>query len=169
MKTITVLDLEGNNFRGIPEALRGAKQLSHLDLSCNHDLQIGLQDVHILLQLDSLSILDLSKVSERLPLEGPPLPNEVGCSLPCCPRPRPALDPCKTLGCLASFFLMCAVRHRVWHSGQISLGRPGQCSAVLHGAPPRQCYAYANDFAARLHHPSGGPCGEVAMPENALC
>ena len=37
VKTVTVLDLEGNNFRAIPEALRGAKQLSHLDLSCNHE------------------------------------------------------------------------------------------------------------------------------------
>ena len=79
LKAITVLDLEGNSFQSIPEALRSAKQLSHLDLSCNHGLQIGLQDVHILLQLQNLRILDLSKISERLPLEGSPLPNEVRC------------------------------------------------------------------------------------------
>jgi len=79
LKTVTVLDLEGNSFQSVPPALSSAKQLSHLDLSCNHSLQIGLQDVHVLLQLHSLHILDLSKVSERLPLEGPALPNEVGC------------------------------------------------------------------------------------------
>ena len=109
VKTITVLDLEGNNFRGIPEALRGAQQLSHLDLSCNHDLQIGLQDVHILLQLHSLNILDLSKVSERLPLEGPPLPNEVGCSPTMRYPPLAALDPSKTWGWHTSLFLMSAL------------------------------------------------------------
>ena len=77
LSTLTVLDLEGNSFLAIPEVLRHARQLTHLDLSCNHGLQVGLPDVHTLLQLHALRILDLSKVSERLPHEGPPLPNEV--------------------------------------------------------------------------------------------
>ena len=72
-----MLDLEGNSFQGIPEALRSAQRLTHLDLSCNHGLQIGLPDVRILLQLHALRVLDLSKVSERLPLDGPPAQNEV--------------------------------------------------------------------------------------------
>ena len=72
-----MLDLEGNSFQGIPEALRSAQRLTHLDLSCNHGLQIGLPDVRILLQLSALRVLDLSKVSERLPLDGPPAQNEV--------------------------------------------------------------------------------------------
>lgn len=77
LSTLTVLDLEGNSFLAIPEVLRHAGQLTHLDLSCNHGLQVGLQDVHTLLQLHALRILDLSKVSERLPHEGQPFPNEV--------------------------------------------------------------------------------------------
>ena len=77
LSTVTVLDLEGNSFLCIPEVLRHARQLTHLDLSCNHGLQVGLQDVHTLLQLHSLRILDLSKVSERPPHEGPPFPDEV--------------------------------------------------------------------------------------------
>ena len=77
LSTLTVLDLEGNSFLAIPEVLRHARQLTHLDLSCNHGLQIGLPDVHTLLQLHALRVLDLSKVSERLPHEAPPLPNEV--------------------------------------------------------------------------------------------
>ncbi len=115
MKTVTVLDLEGNNFRAIPEALRGAKQLSHLDLSCNHGLQIGLQDVHILLQLHSLSILDLSKVSERLPLEGPPLPNEVGCPSQCCGRLPVAIG--KGHAAMRNFDSRPAASHALWHHG----------------------------------------------------
>lgn len=77
LSTLTVLDLEGNSFLAIPEVLRHARQLTHLDLSCNHGLQVGLPDVHTLLQLQTLRILDLSKVSERPPHEAPPLPNEV--------------------------------------------------------------------------------------------
>ncbi|CAK0782533.1 hypothetical protein CVIRNUC_005751 [Coccomyxa viridis] len=77
LSTLTVLDLEGNSFLAIPEVLRHARQLTHLDLSCNHGLQVGLPDVHTLLQLHTLRILDLSKVSERPPHEAPPLPNEV--------------------------------------------------------------------------------------------
>ena len=78
-----MLDLEGNSFQGIPEALRSAQQLTHLDLSCNHGLQIGLPDVRILLQLHALRVLDLSKVSERLPLDGPTTQNEVRTLDPC--------------------------------------------------------------------------------------
>lgn len=78
-----MLDLEGNSFQGIPEALRSAQQLTHLDLSCNHGLQIGLPDVRILLQLHALRVLDLSKVSERLPLDGPTAQNEVRTLNPC--------------------------------------------------------------------------------------
>ena len=85
LSTLTVLDLEGNSFLAIPEVLRHARQLTHLDLSCNHGLQVGLPDVHTLLQLHALRILDLSKVSERLPHEGPPLPNEVTlAAVSCC-------------------------------------------------------------------------------------
>ena len=78
-----MLDLEGNSFQGIPEALRSAQQLTHLDLSCNHGLQIGLPDVRILLQLHALRVLDLSKVSERLPLDDPTAQNEVRTLDPC--------------------------------------------------------------------------------------
>lgn len=74
---LKVLDLEGNSFRCIPPALAAARQLTHLDLSCNQDLQVGPPDVAILGQMPRLHILDLSKVSERLPHDGSPPPNEV--------------------------------------------------------------------------------------------
>ncbi|CAL8470968.1 g10510 [Coccomyxa elongata] len=77
LASLKVLDLEGNCFRCIPPALAAAAQLTHLDLSCNHDLQIGFPDVQLLGQLPRLHILDLSKVSERLSHEGAPPPEEV--------------------------------------------------------------------------------------------
>ncbi|BDA45432.1 probable leucine-rich repeat protein soc-2 [Coccomyxa sp. Obi] len=77
LASLKVLDLEGNSFRCIPPALAAAAQLTHLDLSCNHDLQIGFPDVQVLEQLPRLHILDLSKISERLPHEGAAPPEEV--------------------------------------------------------------------------------------------
>ncbi len=77
LASLKVLDLEGNSFRCIPPALAAAAQLTHLDLSCNHDLQIGFPDVEVLEQLPRLHILDLSKVSARLSHEATPPPEEV--------------------------------------------------------------------------------------------
>lgn len=77
LASLKVLDLEGNCFRCIPPALAAAAQLTQLDLSCNHDLQIGFPDVQLLEQLPRLHILDLSKVSERLTHEGATPPEEV--------------------------------------------------------------------------------------------
>jgi hypothetical protein len=74
---LQVLDLEGNRFSSVPPALTHARAVTHLDLSCNQELQISAGCVAVLQAMSALAILDVSKVSERLPHECPMASNEV--------------------------------------------------------------------------------------------